>query len=162
MFNNNYHEIQNRFLTSSPSYYYNQKSPEAQMQIETDSIQSSGYEKYNNPYDVYPCCEPILQENPNRFVLFPIKYPEIWEMYKKQMASFWTADEIDLSQDISDWQKLNENEQHFIKHILAFFAASDGIVLENLAQKFCSEIQIPEARCFYGFQIAMENIHSET
>jgi len=106
--------------------------------------------------------EPILQENPGRFVLFPLKYHDIWEMYKKQMASFWTADEIDLYQDVSDWEKLNDNERHFIKHVLAFFAASDGIVLENLAQKFCTEIQIPEARCFYGFQIAMENIHSET
>ena len=107
--------------------------------------------------------EPILQENPQRFVLMPIKYHDIWEMYKKQVASFWTAEEIDLHQDISDWEKkLNDNERHFIKYVLAFFAASDGIVLENLAQKFCTEIQIPEARCFYGFQIAMENIHSET
>ena len=107
--------------------------------------------------------EPLLEENPGRFVLFPIKYHDIWEMYKKQMASFWTADEIDLHQDLSDWEKkLNDNEKHFIKYVLAFFAASDGIVLENLAQKFCTEIQIPEARCFYGFQIAMENIHSET
>lgn len=106
--------------------------------------------------------EPILNENPGRFVLFPLKYHDIWEMYKKHMASFWTAEEIDLYQDLSDWEKLNENEKHFIKHVLAFFAASDGIVLENLAQKFCTEIQIPEARCFYGFQITMENIHSET
>lgn len=114
---------------------------------------------YRHPSDL---TEPILQDNPGRFVLFPLKYHDIWEMYKKQMASFWTADEIDLYQDISDWEKLNDNEKHFIKHILAFFAASDGIVLENLAQKFCTEIQVPEARCFYGFQIAMENIHSET
>lgn len=107
--------------------------------------------------------EPILEENPGRFVLFPIKYHDIWDMYKKQLASFWTAEEIDLHQDISDWEKkLNDNERHFIKYVLAFFAASDGIVLENLAQKFCTEIQLPEARCFYGFQIAMENIHSET
>jgi ribonucleotide reductase beta subunit family protein with ferritin-like domain len=107
--------------------------------------------------------EPILQENPQRFVLMPIKYHDIWEMYKKQVASFWTAEEIDLHQDISDWEKkLNDNEKHFIKYVLAFFAASDGIVLENLAEKFCTEIQIPEARCFYGFQIAIENIHSET
>ena len=107
--------------------------------------------------------EPLLEENPGRFVLFPIKYHDIWEMYKKQMASFWTADEIDLHQDLTDWEKkLNDNEKHFIKYVLAFFAASDGIVLENLAQKFCTEIQVPEARCFYGFQIAMENIHSET
>jgi len=116
----------------------------------------------NNHKNIEFSVEPILQDNPNRFVLFPLKYHDIWDMYKKQIASFWTADEIDLYQDLSDWEKLNENEKHFIKHVLAFFAASDGIVLENLAQKFCTEIQIPEARCFYGFQIAMENIHSET
>jgi len=106
--------------------------------------------------------EPILKENPNRFVLFPIKYPQVWEMYKKQQASFWTAEEVDLYADLKDWEKLNKNEKHFIKYVLAFFAASDGIVLENLAEQFISEIQLPEARCFYGFQIAMENIHSET
>ena len=106
--------------------------------------------------------EPLLTENADRFVLFPIKYDDIWEMYKKHMASFWTAEEIDLHQDLSDWEKLNNSEKHFIKHVLAFFAASDGIVLENLTEKFCTEIQLPEARCFYGFQIAMENIHSET
>lgn len=106
--------------------------------------------------------EPILKENPNRFVLFPIEYHDFWDMYKKHMASFWTAEEIDLEQDMRDWEKLNNNEKHFIKYVLAFFAASDGIVLENLAQKFYTEIQIPEARCFYGFQIAMESIHSET
>merc|ERR1711937_428978 len=87
---------------------------------------------------------------------------EIWEMYKKHEASFWTAEEIDLSQDLRDWEKLTDNERHFIKHVLAFFAASDGIVLENLAGAFSCEVQIPEARAFYGFQIAMENIHSET
>lgn len=101
-------------------------------------------------------------ENPQRFVLFPIQYHSVYEMYKKHLASFWTADEIDLYQDFKDWQKLTPNEKHFIKYVLAFFAASDGIVLENLAEQFCSEVQIPEARCFYGFQIAMENIHSET
>merc|ERR1719389_40855 len=106
--------------------------------------------------------DPLLRENPGRWVMFPIQYPEIWEMYKKHEASFWTAEEIDLSQDLRDWEKLSDSEQHFIKHILAFFAASDGIVLENIAEQFCSEVQIPEARCFYGFQIAMENIHSET
>ena len=106
--------------------------------------------------------EPILKENPNRFVLFPIKYSSVWEMYKKQQASFWTAEEIDLYADLKDWEKLSKNEKHFIKYVLAFFAASDGIVLENLAEQFCTEVQIPEARCFYGFQIAMENIHSET
>lgn len=106
--------------------------------------------------------ESLLQTNPDRFVLFPIKYGDIWEFYKKAEASFWTAEEIDLSQDFTDWAKLNEGEQHFIKHVLAFFAASDGIVNENLAEKFLAEVQIPEARCFYGFQIAIENIHSET
>ncbi len=106
--------------------------------------------------------EELLKENPLRFVLFPIKYHEIFEMYKKQVACFWTANEIDLGQDHYDWEKLNTGEQHFLKYVLAFFAASDGIVNENLAQMFCNEVQVPEARCFYGFQIAMENIHSET
>merc|ERR1719401_2510021 len=94
--------------------------------------------------------------------MFPIKYHQVWEMYKKQEASFWTAEEIDLSQDNKDWERLTDAEQHFVKHVLAFFAASDGIVLENLSSRFSCEIQVPEARAFYGFQIAMENIHSET
>merc|ERR1712039_567336 len=106
--------------------------------------------------------DPLLRENPQRWVMFPLHYPEVWEMYKKHEASFWTAEEIDLSQDGKDWDALTENERHFIKHVLAFFAASDGIVLENLSGQFSVEIQAPEARAFYGFQIAMENIHSET
>ncbi len=107
--------------------------------------------------------EPILRENPNRFVIFPIQHNDIWEFYKKQEASFWTAEEIDLHQDIADWQnKLTENERYFVKHILAFFAASDGIVNENLAENMVSAVQYPEAKFFYGFQIMMENIHSET
>lgn len=106
--------------------------------------------------------EPLLAENPNRFVLFPIQNDEVWQYYKKSQASFWTAEEIDLSQDQKDWNSLSTNEQHFIKHVLAFFAASDGIVNENLAVNFMQEVQMPEARCFYGFQIMMENIHSET
>lgn len=107
--------------------------------------------------------EPLLAENKDRFVLFPIKHKDIWEMYKKAEASFWTAEEIDLASDTTDWNnKLNDNERHFIKHVLAFFAASDGIVNENLAVNFLNEVQSPEARCFYGFQIMMENIHSET
>ncbi|MFD2718995.1 ribonucleoside-diphosphate reductase small subunit [Hymenobacter monticola] len=106
--------------------------------------------------------EPLLAENPNRFVLFPIQNDEVWQYYKKSQASFWTAEEIDLSQDQKDWNNLNDNEKHFIKHVLAFFAASDGIVNENLAVNFMQEVQMPEARCFYGFQIMMENIHSET
>jgi ribonucleoside-diphosphate reductase beta chain len=106
--------------------------------------------------------EPILQENPNRFVLFPIQNDAVWQMYKKAEASFWTAEEIDLTQDNKDWERLNDGERHFISHVLAFFAASDGIVNENLAINFMQEVQLPEARCFYGFQIMMENIHSET
>ena len=107
--------------------------------------------------------EPILQENNSRFVLFPIQHDDIWDMYKKQEASIWTAEEIDLSTDILDWQnKLNDNERHFIKHVLAFFAASDGIVNENLAENMVAEVQYTEAKFFYGFQIMMENIHSET
>merc|ERR1719394_2258281 len=106
--------------------------------------------------------DPLLKENPRRWVLFPIEYPAIYEMYKKHEASFWTAEEIDLAQDAKDWDTLSDQERYFLKHILAFFAASDGIVLENLGARFSTEIQIPEARAFYGFQIAMENIHSET
>jgi ribonucleoside-diphosphate reductase beta chain len=107
--------------------------------------------------------EPILQETKNRFVIFPIKHHDIWEWYKKMEASFWTAEEIDLSQDLNDWNnKLNDDERYFVKHILAFFAASDGIVNENLAENFVSEVQYAEAKFFYGFQIMMENIHSET
>lgn len=107
--------------------------------------------------------EPILEENPNRFVLFPIVHDDIWKFYKKSEASFWTAEEIDLSQDLTDWHnKLNDDERHFVKHVLAFFAASDGIVNENLAENFVSEVQYTEAKFFYGFQIMMENIHSET
>ncbi|WPH01857.1 Hypothetical protein R9X50_00471100 [Acrodontium crateriforme] len=107
--------------------------------------------------------EPLLAENAQRFVLFPIKYHEIWQMYKKAEASFWTAEEIDLSKDLHDWNKrLNDDERFFISHVLAFFAASDGIVNENLLERFSNEVQVPEARCFYGFQIMMENIHSET
>lgn len=107
--------------------------------------------------------EPILQDNPNRFVLFPIEHSDIWAFYKKSEASFWTAEEIDLTSDLTDWkEKLNDNERHFIKHVLAFFAASDGIVNENLAENFVSEVQYTEAKFFYGFQIMMENIHSET
>ncbi|MSP84821.1 MAG: ribonucleoside-diphosphate reductase [Flavobacteriaceae bacterium] len=107
--------------------------------------------------------ELILQENKNRFVIFPIKHHDIWEWYKKMEASFWTAEEIDLSQDLNDWNnKLSDEERYFIKHILAFFAASDGIVNENLAENFVNEVQYAEAKFFYGFQIMMENIHSET
>ena len=106
--------------------------------------------------------EPLLTQDDKRFVMFPIKHNDIWEMYKKQVDCFWRAEEIDLSKDLNDWKKLTADEKHFVSMILAFFAASDGIVLENLATRFMSDIQISEARAFYGFQIAMENIHSES
>ena len=106
--------------------------------------------------------EPLLTESNNRYVLFPIQDNDIWSAYKRQMACFWTVDEIDLSKDLDDWEKLNHDERYFIKNILAFFAGSDGIVLENLLENFSNDVKLPEAKCFYGFQIAMENIHSET
>lgn len=106
--------------------------------------------------------EILLKENPQRFVLFPIQHQKVWDFYKKAESSFWVAEEVDLEADMYDWEhKLNDNERHFIKHVLAFFAASDGIVTENLASRFMMDVQIPEARSFYGFQIAIENIHSE-
>lgn len=105
--------------------------------------------------------EPLLRDNPHRFVIFPIQYHDIWQMYKKAEASFWTAEEVDLSKDHLHWESLKEEERWFISHVLAFFAASDGIVNENLVERFSKEVQVTEARCFYGFQIAMENIHSE-
>ena len=115
------------------------------------------------PSNVEANNEPLLRENKDRFVIFPIQHDDIWQYYKKHEAAFWTAEEIDLHADMADWNdKLNDNERYFIKHILAFFAASDGIVNENLAENFVHEVQYPEARFFYGFQIAMENIHSET
>ena len=104
----------------------------------------------------------LLRENPDRHHLFPIKHDHMWRMYKQAVASFWTPEEVDLQDDLAHWRALNEDERHFLSHVLAFFSASDGIVNENLVQNFCSEVQIPEARAFYGFQIAMENIHSET
>jgi len=106
--------------------------------------------------------EPILKSNPDRFVMFPIKHPDIWDFYKKAEASFWTAEEIDLADDIVHYNSLKDGEKHFINNVLAFFAASDGIVNENLAENFIREVQYPEAKSFYGFQIMMENIHSET
>ncbi len=106
--------------------------------------------------------EPILKENEDRFVIFPIKHHDIWDYYKKAEASFWTAEELDLSEDVEQYSKLNDGEKHFVNNVLAFFAASDGIVNENLAENFVSEVQYAEAKFFYGFQIMMENIHSET
>lgn len=106
--------------------------------------------------------EPLLQESLDRFVLLPIKYDNLWKMYKEQMANFWTAEEINLTDDLSDWAKLNKDEKHFISHVLAFFSASDGIVNENLCLRFYNDIKAPEARAFYTFQMAMETIHAET
>ena len=106
--------------------------------------------------------EPLLAPDDNRFVMFPIKHQDIWEMYKKQIDCFWRAEEIDLTKDLTHWESLDKHERYFISMILAFFAASDGIVLENLASRFMNDVQVSEARAFYGFQIAMENIHSET
>ncbi|EGO01984.1 hypothetical protein SERLA73DRAFT_104202 [Serpula lacrymans var. lacrymans S7.3] len=119
--------------------------------------------KFVGDVDLPESEEPLLKDSKRRFVLFPIQYHEIWQMYKKAEASFWTAEEMDLSKDVHDWaNRLNDNERHFISHVLAFFAASDGIVNENLVERFSNEVQAAEARCFYGFQIMMENIHSET
>jgi ribonucleoside-diphosphate reductase subunit M2 len=105
--------------------------------------------------------EQLLKADDNRYVMFPIKYDDIWQMYKRQVDCFWRAEEVDLSKDLKDWEKLNEDEKKFIKMVLAFFAASDGVVLENLAVRFMGDVQVSEARAFYGFQVAMENIHSE-
>ncbi|XP_029369946.1 ribonucleoside-diphosphate reductase subunit M2 B [Echeneis naucrates] len=105
--------------------------------------------------------EPLLRENPKRFVIFPIQYPDIWKMYKQAQASFWTVEEVDLSKDLVHWDGLKHEEKHFISHVLAFFAASDGIVNENLVQRFSQEVQLPEARAFYSFQILIETVHSE-
>jgi ribonucleoside-diphosphate reductase subunit M2 len=128
----------------------------------TTDVSTDAVSELSRRFRSLEASDPLLMDNPRRWVMFPIQYPEVWEMYKKHEASFWTAEEVDLSQDNKDWDKLSDSEQHFIKHVLAFFAASDGIVLENLASQFSTEVQIPEARAFYGFQMAMENIHSET
>jgi ribonucleotide reductase beta subunit family protein with ferritin-like domain len=138
--------------------YVSSEAPEAPVQgLATKT--STTVSRISAEYVELEKSDPLLKENPRRWVLLPIKYPAVFEMYKKHEASFWTAEEIDLSQDNKDWDRLNEGEQHFIKHILAFFAASDGIVLENLASSFSTQVQIPEA---HGFQMVMENIHSET
>ncbi|KAG6891296.1 Ribonucleotide-diphosphate reductase (RNR), small subunit [Termitomyces sp. T32_za158] len=143
------------------------KSPESLLDDEEASTREDDIgvlrKKFVGEIDLPEREEPLLKESRRRFVLFPIQYPEIWQMYKKAEASFWTAEEMDLSKDLYDWhERLNDNERHFISHVLAFFAASDGIVNENLVERFSNEVQAAEARCFYGFQIMMENIHSET
>ncbi|KAI0722865.1 ribonucleotide reductase [Earliella scabrosa] len=135
------------------------ESPES----DTEEPAASSSKRWVGEVDLPEHMEPLLMESKRRFVLFPIQYHEIWQMYKKAEASFWTAEEMDLSKDLHDWNnRLNDDERHFISHVLAFFAASDGIVNENLVERFSNEVQAAEARCFYGFQIMMENIHSET
>jgi len=127
----------------------------------TSPLKQSTQEPQKRVVAVNKQVEPLLRDNPQRFVIFPIQYADIFQMYKKAVASFWTVEEVDLSKDLADWESLKAEERHFISHVLAFFAASDGIVNENLVERFCQEVQVPEARCFYGFQIAIENIHSE-
>jgi len=126
-----------------------------------NGIKSDEIVEKSHPAKTHVEDEPLLRENPSRFVIFPIEYHDIWNMYKKAVASFWTAEEVDLSKDMPDWERLKPEERKFISHVLAFFAASDGIVNENLVERFSQEVQVTEARCFYGFQIAIENIHSE-
>ena len=148
------------FRTSSHASSYveraGQKPSARSKEAARVSDANSRSEEYNKEN-----AEPLLQNNESRFCMFPIKYEDIWKMYKKAVASFWTVEEVDLSNDMRDWEKLTVSEKHFISHVLAFFAASDGIVLENLAVRFLSDVQIPEARAFYGFQMAIENTHSE-
>lgn len=136
-------------------------SPSKANTIQNDTKLEAPIQDGSDYAEFDPELEPLLKENPRRFVIFPIEYPDIWEKYKKAEASFWTTEEVDLSQDLNHWDKLSDNERHFISHVLAFFAASDGIVNENLVERFSQEVQVTEARCFYGFQIAIENIHSE-
>lgn len=153
-------------MSASPTKKEQAKAAGVKEEEETEVVSANPdevYGKFVGEVDMSEEDEPLLVENKRRFVLFPIRYHEIWQMYKKAEASFWTAEEIDLSKDLHDWDnRLNDNERHFISHVLAFFAASDGIVNENLLERFSSEVQAAEARCFYGFQIMIENIHSET
>jgi len=147
----------------------NDSSDESQQQNKTSSDPPrGGAASISSRHGTQPpgsFVEPICKtdDNGSRFSLFPIEHPDLWNMYKQHVASFWTADEIDLSADLADWQtQLSDNERHFISMVLAFFAGADGIVVENLAERFCREVTVPEARCFYGFQMAMESIHQET
>eukprot|EP00057_Strongylocentrotus_purpuratus_P026359 XP_011680833.1 PREDICTED: ribonucleoside-diphosphate reductase subunit M2 B [Strongylocentrotus purpuratus] len=144
-------QILDTVLLSKDTTFTTVGSQQGQSSRTTDDKKKAGHEMD----------EPLLTPNAQRFVLFPIKYPDVWKFYKRAMASFWTTEEVDLGEDWKDWQKLKPEEKHFVTHVLAFFAASDGIVNENLVERFSQEVQIPEAKCFYGFQIAMENIHSE-
>lgn len=154
------------FLTSNVHFsatmpLYNKENISNILSENKTNVKSPANDKQTLPNDFDPELEPLLRENPRRFVIFPIEYPDIWAKYKEAEASFWTTEEVDLSKDLDHWNQLTKNERHFISHVLAFFAASDGIVNENLVERFSQEVQITEARCFYGFQIAIENIHSE-
>ncbi|KAH9846516.1 ribonucleotide reductase [Lenzites betulinus] len=152
-----------RMSKSGSSSYTMEERMSASSSIERPIEHEDPHERFVGDVDLPECEEPLLTETTRRFVLFPIQYNEIWQMYKNAQASFWTAEELDLSHDLMDWDlKLNDNERHFISYVLAFFAASDGIVNENLIERFSNEVQAAEARCFYGFQIMIENVHSET
>ena len=144
--------------TSAIRQVHSAKSRQTLESLDDDRASRYKIHTAKMPAEMKP--EPLLEENPDRFTMFPIKYNKVWEMYKKAEASFWTAEEVDLSSDMKHWETLTDDEKFFIKNVLAFFAASDGIVLENLGIRFMKEVQIPEARAFYGFQIAIENIHS--
>ncbi|XP_076174453.1 ribonucleoside-diphosphate reductase subunit M2 isoform X1 [Ptiloglossa arizonensis] len=146
----------------SPKKLYIIPSISQDSNIKNEIVKTKAVKKVELKENAFnPELEPLLKENLRRFVIFPIQWPDIWQMYKKAEASFWTVEEVDLSKDILDWIHLNANEKHFISYVLAFFAASDGIVNENLVERFSQEVQVTEARCFYGFQVAMENVHSE-
>lgn len=147
-------------INNSAKLLHNENSSSLESSMESDCKQNS-CEVTSNCERNFDEDEPLLQPNLERFVVFPIQYNDIWSFYKKAQASFWTCEEVDLGKDLSDWNSLKPGEVHFLSHILAFFAASDGIVNENLVERFSQEVQITEARCFYGFQIAMENVHSE-
>eukprot|EP00879_Flechtneria_rotunda_P007787 GHRR01008160.1.p1 GENE.GHRR01008160.1~~GHRR01008160.1.p1 ORF type:complete len:449 (+),score=125.96 GHRR01008160.1:183-1529(+) len=162
---NGYHALEalNHDSESSDSQQETSSSSDAssQKQLRWQDAQGCGSPSTPSEPERILSGEPLLQDNSSRYSMSPIEYKDMWKMYKQALASFWTCDEVDLSNDLRDWQKLTAQEQHFIKYVLAFFAGSDGIVLENLAVRFMQDIQIPEVRAFYGFQIAMENIHSE-
>ncbi|CAK8698116.1 unnamed protein product [Clavelina lepadiformis] len=149
------HKTGRRILGDVQNTTFSQQTTEKQIALKSENLKKSNSKQKETQV------EPLLRENPQRFVIFPIQYHDIWQMYKKAEASFWTVEEVDLSKDLIHWDALKPDERKFIKHVLAFFAASDGIVNENLVERFAQEVQVTEARFFYGFQIAIENIHSE-
>ena len=136
------------------------QEPQEQEEQKNEEIQTRS--RQHTPKNKPRRIEPLLQEQKNRYVLYPIQHDDVWAEYKKQVSCFWTPEELDFSQDLVDWERLNDNEKHFIKHVLAFFAGSDGIVMENLGERFQNEVQWNEAKMAYGFQNMMEGVHSET